>query len=211
MRIKTNRKSVSTPSWATPYCGTHLQLWSWCCSPKVSFRELLWQCACRRFTCVSLSLIFRTRSWRWILMMTCRVLPAGESQARAKPLRSSFPICTRTYVEKPNNWCKCVWAVRVSPSQPRDLSEGNEWCMLRCLLQKNKKNKKTHPSFLWTFLYVTWMAGYPTRMTHHQKKRRAGEEKGWWVRGLEVGINITGGLWRRDHAVHLKITCRWNS
>lgn len=34
---------------------------------------------------------FRTRSWRWILMMTCRVLPARESRARAKPLRSSFP------------------------------------------------------------------------------------------------------------------------
>lgn len=101
VRIKTNRKSVSTPSWSVPSCGTHLQLWSWCCSPKVSSRELLWQCACRRSTRVSLSLIFRTRSWRWILMMTCRVLPARESRARAKPLRSSFPICTRTYVEKP--------------------------------------------------------------------------------------------------------------
>lgn len=120
VRIKTNRKSVSTPSWAVPRCGTLLQLWSWCCSPKVSSRELLWQCACHRSTRVSLPLIFRTRSWRWILMMTCRVLPARESRARAKPLRSSFPICTRTYVEKPHHWCKCVWGVRVSLSQPRD-------------------------------------------------------------------------------------------
>lgn len=81
--IKTNRTSVSTPSWAVPCCGTHWQLWSWCCSPKVSSRELLWQCACRRSTRVSLPLIFRTRSWRWILMMTCWELPARESRARA--------------------------------------------------------------------------------------------------------------------------------
>lgn len=187
--IKTNRESASTPSWAVPCCGTHLQLWSWCCSPKVSSRELLWQCACRRSTRVSLPLIFRTRSWRWILMMTCRELPARESRARARHcalvsqfiharMERSLQRLVQVRVR-----CACV-------SEPTTwFSERNEWCMLRCLLQK----KKNIPGFLWTFLYVTWMAGYPTRMTHHQRRRRAREERGWWVRGLEVGKSITGG------------------
>lgn len=90
VRVKTSRNPISTTSWAVPSCGTRFQLWSWFCSPKVSSHQLLWQCACRRSTRASLPLIFWARSWRWILMMTCRVLPARESRARAKPLRSSF-------------------------------------------------------------------------------------------------------------------------
>lgn len=58
VRIKTSRKSISTPSWAVPCCGTRLQPWCWCCSPKVSSHELLWQCEWRRSTRVSLPLIF---------------------------------------------------------------------------------------------------------------------------------------------------------
>lgn len=95
VRVKTSWNPFITPSWAVPSCGTRLQPWSWCCSPKVSSHQLLWQCACRRSTRASLPLIFWTRSWRWILMMTCRVLPARESRARAKPLRSSFPNFVR--------------------------------------------------------------------------------------------------------------------
>lgn len=71
--------------------------------------------------------------------------------------------------------------------------------MLRCLLQKKKIS-----SFVWTFLYVTWMAGDPTRMTHHQNEMRAGVR----VRGGISGYDITGGLWSYSNPRHLKITCR---
>lgn len=117
------KKSISAPSWAVPCCGTRLQLWSWCCSPKVSSQQLLWQCARRRSTRVSLPLIVRKRWWRWILMMTCRVLPARESRARAEPPRSSFLMLythQRRAASYDSGWCKCVWGVRVCPSQPRD-------------------------------------------------------------------------------------------
>lgn len=72
---KTSIKSIRTPSWAAPSCGTCLLLWFWFCCLKVSS---LWATLlmCWRFCAAAplrMHLSFsEKRLWRWILMTMMR-------------------------------------------------------------------------------------------------------------------------------------------
>lgn len=150
-------------------------------------------CCCGS-THVSLPFIFWKRLWRWILMMGSWGLPACESRAPAVPLRSTFPfahtevytdverdaVCTHTH----GCMCVCAWAQRQVHLQADLVVQREQRVMhvkmftiyIYMYILKKTKNLTPIPSRLWTFLYVTWMAWYPTHMTHHQYK-------GEWVGG----------------------------